>query len=67
MFQHLPVNEEVISDGKIYKNVNRLQNGYITQVLANVHIDEIVKMAGQLCMKVLYTEKTLKSDLLKKL
>ena len=35
-------------DGKRYKDVNRLRNGYITQVLS-VDIDEIVKMGGKMC------------------
>ena len=36
-------------DGKRYKDVNRLRNGYITQVLTNVDIDEIVEMDGKIC------------------
>ena len=35
-------------DGKRFKDVNRLRNGYITQVLS-VDIDEIVKMGGKMC------------------
>ena len=40
--QHLPVKEKV---KKI--EVNRMKNGYITQVLTSVDIQEIVKIGGK--------------------
>ena len=43
MFLHLPVEEDVILDGKWSKDVNRLRNGYIIQVLTSVDNDGIVK------------------------
>ena len=43
MFQHLPAKEDVFLIGKRYKDVNRLRNGYIKQVLTNVDNNGIVK------------------------
>ena len=40
--QHLPVKEK---EEKI--EINRLRNGYITQVLTSVDIQEIVKIGGK--------------------
>ena len=40
--QHLPVKEK---DQKI--EINRMRNGYITQVLTSVDIQEIVKIGGE--------------------
>ena len=42
IFQHLPVKEKV---NKI--EINRMRNGYITQVLTSVDIQEIVKIGGK--------------------
>ena len=53
IFQHLPVEEGVILDGERYKDVNGLRNCYITKMLTNVDIDEIVTMGGK---KVTITE-----------
>ena len=50
-FQHLPVKDDVILDRKRYADVNRLQNGCITQVLPNVDVDENVKMGRKICNK----------------
>ena len=52
--QHLPVKEK---ERKL--EINRLRNGYITQVLTSVHIQEIVKIGGkviQIYEGVIYRE-----------
>ena len=49
MCQNLPVKEGVILDGKRYKDVYRIRNGYMTEVITNVDNDEIVKMGGEIC------------------
>ena len=41
-FQHLPVKEEVKN-----KDVNRVRNGYIIDILTSVDIQEIVKIGGK--------------------
>ena len=54
-----PMNESNFLDGKKYKDVNRLRNGYVSQVLTNVNIVEIVKMGGKICItneRNIYTE-----------
>ena len=59
-FQHLPVIEDVSLNGKRYKDINRLRNGYITQESTNVDIGEIVIMGGKKCNTfegTLYKEK----------
>ena len=49
LFQRLPVKEDVTLVGDKHKEVNRLRNGYITQILAKVVVDEIVKTGGKKC------------------
>ena len=49
IFEHLPVKEDFFLDGNRYKHVNRSQIGYITEILTNVDIDEIVIMGGNIC------------------
>ena len=52
--QHLPVKEK---EKKI--EINRMRNGYITQVLTSVDIQEIVKIGGKvidICEGVIYRE-----------
>ena len=39
----------LLSDGKKFKDVNRLRNEYIIQVLTIIDIIEIVKMGGKIC------------------
>ena len=59
-FQHIPVKEDVILVGGTHKDVNRLRNGYITEVFKNVAFDEIVKLCGKnvMFMTELFTKKT---------
>ena len=55
--------------GIIYKGVNRLGDGYITEVLTNVDSDEIVEMGGKIYKipkKVFYKD-NLKVSSLKKI
>ena len=55
--------------GNIQKDVNRLRNGHITQLLTNIDIDEIAKM-GEKDVKFtaeLYTERNSKIPNLKKI
>ena len=49
IFQKLPVTEHFILDGKRFKDVTRISNGCISQLIANVDIDEIVEMVGKAC------------------
>ena len=49
IFRQLPVEEDVILDGKRYKDVNRLRKEYITQVLTKIGIDEFGRKGGILC------------------
>ena len=49
IFQKLPVKEYFILDGKRYKDKIRISNGYKTQLITNVDIDEIVEMGGKAC------------------
>ena len=48
IFQYTTVKEDFILDGKRYQDVNRLRNGYTTQVFTNADIDESIERSNNM-------------------